>query len=200
MCVTRSIVANIALYLGLLGITLLSACQITSVTEQIGSETPEQITRQYIKNVQKQDWKSVSLLFHDESLREFKRSLLPIFIDNDASHFRDSLFGKITVAEVKKLDPHIFFSAFLKNVFAGRISGGINDKYQQVIGGIAEGVDLHHVLIRTATRVLGKEASHKDWQVISLKPEKNSKQVWRILVGDKLKRHAHFIKMKMLSF
>lgn len=187
--------------IGILGLMFLTACQITPSADNLPQiDTPEQITRQYLDNVKKQDWNAVSHLFHEESLKEFKTTLMPIFIDEDAKDFRHSLFGNITNEEVGKLDPQVFFRAFLKNIFSVQLSSRTNNKSLDVIGGVTDGDELYHVLIRTNILTAGKKTPLNDLQIITLKPEKNNKHVWRLVMGDKLKRHAHIIKMKLMSF
>lgn len=199
--VTKFSLTKAPLYIGLLCVTLLSACTNSALhSPSAYAETPEQVLQQYFDNVKKQDWQAVSLLFDKDSLTEFKNHLIPIFIDNDVKEFSHLLFGQMTAPEIKALDPPVFFSAFLKNVFSKRISQGIQGKAQQVIGGVFEGADLQHVLVRAGALASDKKTVHGDWSVISMKLEKNTEQVWRIVIGDKMKRHAHVVKMKLLSF
>jgi hypothetical protein len=112
--------------------------------------TPEDAARGYFLALKEHGASEVADHMHPAELVRFKEMLLPIYqaeFDSGRSELRDATFGKeSTLADVKKSDPKLFMSNFMKAIGAWT---GVQPTFDAVeVLGIVPEDQLMHVVTR----------------------------------------------------
>ena len=126
---------------------------------------------------------------HEDALKEFKQSLLPVFEREAArkqSLLLERIYGKgATLDQAKKASEKSFFQRAIQNV-AGLMK---NTQYKlhnsRVLGKVAEGNDIVHVMVKE-TATAGSYEMHTI-EVFSFRKTGDS---WRLLLSGKLANFA----------
>ena len=160
--------------------------------------TPEELSKTYFNLLSQQQWDEIAKLYDPASLREFRgtMSFLVEVPDETASQVLTSLFGEEATKEsVNALSDHAFFSSFLQGVMAhGARQGELEFKKVDVLGTIAEGDALHHVVVRTHIGV--GDMNMEAMEVLSFTKQDDR---WGLLMQGKLKGLAQRLKKALQS-
>ena len=147
---------------------------------------PEELTKAYFKMLSQQQWDEIAKLYDPVSLKEFREtmSFLAEVPDEAAARVLGGFFGPgATKASVQALSDQAFFSFFLRGIMAQAAQlGELDIRKVQVLGSVAEGDALRHVVARTKIG-LG-EMSLEAMEVISFKKQGDR---WAILMQGKFK-------------
>ena len=177
-----------------LSLALLCAGPVTAA-ELTVDMPPEQVAREAYRRMQTADWVAAAETFDPAALKRFRELLLPVLDavgvsgkEPPAGKKQDSasagalmlwvLFAPATsVEEIKALSDREVFARIMANTMSlasAKLEG------QQVIGSVAEGADMVHVVTRHVARV--ESASMTKVEAITLH---RTAQGWRLaLTGD----------------
>ena len=161
----------------------------TSAYAKSAAET----TQDYFNALKQKDYGSAATYFDPAALNDFRRMMGFMFelpAEQQQKIF-PAFFGQQATAEsVAKLSDTAFFAAFLGAVMAqAESAGGVNFDGMQVIGEVAEGPDLMHVVTRN--QVTAGEMKVETMEVVSFR--KDGKQ-WKALLSGKIKGMANQLR------
>ncbi|MGY0504109.1 hypothetical protein [Luteimonas sp. e5] len=144
------------------------------------TDTPESVVAAMNTSMMAGDWNAAAAWFDPQALQDFRAMLAPL-IETTPAEARAALLG--TLFDVESADALSgvsdaeFFASFMTGLM--RTSGGMVEA-AQIIGSVAEGDDLRHVVTRSTASAQGVRVSRMD--VVSLR---RTPQGWRALLkGD----------------
>lgn len=159
-----------------------------SVTCAYGQGASEMVA-EYFDVLQSQDYEKAATYFDPTALREFRQMLE--FISEipaaEQENILQAFFGPSASQEsVSKLSDSDFFGSFLRAIMAqASAAGEVNFDGLEILGEVAEGQDLLHVVTRNKVSV--GEIEVEAMEVISLRKAGDS---WRLLLSGKMKGMA----------
>ena len=160
------------------------------VQAQAAADTPEAVAGALFSRMQGGDMRGAAELFDPAALKEFHDMLGPVVEmladDGAASPAIGSLFGDASPKQLKSASDAEFFAAMLGGIL-GR--SGVKLESQQVIGSIAEGPDLRHVVTRNTASGMGLTIT--EMEVVSLRRVDGA---WRALLSGQMKGMADAIR------
>ena len=157
------------------------------------AETPESLAMSYFNLLKTRQWDNIGSLYDPGTLQEFRESMsfLGELPDESSSDVLSNFFGPGTTREsLKAMTDAQFFSGFLQGVLTQTAQLGQFDfKKIDVLGSIAEGDGIRHVVTRTSLEV--GDISLESMEVISFK---KTEAGWKILLQGKIKGIAQQIR------
>ena len=165
---------------------LLLALFVPSARAQAVADSPEAVAEAMYARMQAGDMRGVAALFDPAALKEFRGMMAPVvelLADQDApAEAFEPLLGKVAPGQLKSASDADFFATMLGGII-GR--SGARLESQQVIGSVAEGADLRHVLTRNTTSAMGM--TFTKMEVVSLHRVDGA---WRVLLNGDIKGMA----------
>jgi hypothetical protein len=160
------------------GLLAVSAMPAGAAGEPAAS--PESIARDMFAITQRGDFGAYAKLMHPEALAEFQRMFREIVAADKAGEFRSLLFGVSTVAEFDAMTPAIAFERMMTNLTATEpVVAELMRSYSgEVIGSVAEGGDLVHVVYRFSMGA--KSLTHSKVSALTLRKYEGE---WRLLLS-----------------
>jgi len=162
-----------------------------------GATAPE-TTAAFYAQLQKGDFEAAAGYFDPPALTEFRQSLNII---NEAppaaqQQFREAFFGAGATADsIAKLSDADFFSSFLRTALSqAEALGKVNFDNMEILGGVMEGPDVAHVVVRN--RVSVGEMEVEGMEVVSCKKRGDE---WKLLVSTQMKGLANQIRAALSS-
>ena len=170
-------------------------CIFISFSSTALSDTPEKLTEQYYQYIKNSDWESLANMMHDNALKEFKQSLLPMF-EQEATRKQSMLLERIygkgaTLDQARNSTDKIFFQQSIKNVVGLLRNTTYKVRDTRVLGNVAEGTDTVHVMVKETTTT----GSH-DTNTIEVFTFRNNKDGWKLMLSGKL---ANFVQTARFS-
>ena len=157
---------------------------------QAVADTPEAVAGAMYSRMQGGDMRGAAELFDPAALKEFHDMLGPVMgllaEDGDATPMLGPLFGGASPKQLKSASDGEFFAAMLNGIL-GR--SGVKLESQQILGSVAEGPDLRHVVTRNTASGLGMTMT--EMEVVSLRRVDGA---WRVLLSGQMKGMAEAIR------
>ncbi len=140
-----------------LALSLTFANTSSFAADLVATDTPETVLRESYRRMQASDWKATAETFDPAALKQFREMLMPILDaagESDASGGLLTMFfgADVTPESLKTKSDQEFFSGFVGSMM--RASGGSLEG-QDVLGGVAEGPDRMHVVVRSKAAAMG---------------------------------------------
>lgn len=157
----------------------------------VDTTKPEAVAAELYTRLKASDWKGAAALFDDGALKSFRGMLQPIADAASASDQGGSaaLFGEIKPEALKQASDAEFFAMFMGNMMSrlSSLGGGLGPS--QVIGSVAEGEDLRHVVTRTNAKAMG--ISVTKMEVVSMRRHGDA---WKVLLNGEMEGMAKAIQ------
>lgn len=157
----------------------------------VDTTKPEAVAAELYTRLKASDWKGAAALFDDGALKSFRGMLQPIA---DAASASDqeagaALFGGIKPEALKQASDAEFFALFMGNMMSrlSSLGGGLGPS--QIIGSVAEGEDLRHVVTRTNAKAMG--ISITKMEVVSMRRRGDA---WKVLLNGEMEGMAKAIQ------
>jgi hypothetical protein len=155
------------------------------------SDTPEAVIRESYRRMQAGDWTSAAETFDPAALKQFREMLAPIMsAAGDGSEGLGLLamfFGpEVTPEALKDMNDQDFFSGIVGNLI--RSSGGTLEG-QEVLGGVAEGADRMHMVVRNRAAAMGITLTQMEVVTLNKTPDG-----WRLALSGKMEGMAQALK------
>lgn len=173
------------------GILLLGAGGALSVAQATApalgaQEAPESATtvaREYLRGFEAAAWRATAQRIHPDALDRLRRTLRQMTRPESGRRLLEGLSGGRSEEEYFALDGGSLFVSVLR--LLGRESPGIvnamTDRDTEVVGSVAEGDSLRHVVYRLQWRLSGAE---EEMKVMTLTPDGRGR--WRVLRASEL--------------
>ncbi len=121
------------------------------------TDTPETVLRESYRRMQANDWAGTAETFDPAALKQLREMLMPILDATGDNSVSDGLlvlfFGADATPEsLKTKSDQEFFAGIVGSMMqasGGRLEG------QDVLGGVAEGPDLMHMVVRSKAAAMG---------------------------------------------
>jgi hypothetical protein len=173
--------AKTLLALSLIGTSLpILAAELTPI------DTPETVLRESYRRMQASDWNSAAETFDPAALKQFREMLAPILEASEGAGMLALFFDGQTAESLKAMSDQAFFAGMIANMM--KTSGGTLDS-QQVIGGVAEGADRMHMVVRSKASAMG--LSITQMEVVTLN---NTPDGWRLALSGKMEGMAQALQ------
>jgi hypothetical protein len=142
-------------------------------------ETPEQVAKTSMEFTVKGDWASFARLMHPEALAAARGMFRPIFDADKSGQFGEAFFGVKTPAEFDALSDVAAFEALMTNLTKNipLFTDVLKSAEFSIVGSVAEGTELVHVVYRTGAKAEGLTISKLS--VVSLRRHQGR---WRLLL------------------
>lgn len=172
-------------------LAMMLAPTVASAQSAVDTTKPEAVATELYTRLKASDWKGAAALFDDGALKSFRGMLQPIA---DAASASDqeagaALFGGIKPEALKQASDAEFFAMFMGNMMSrlSSLGGGLGPS--QVIGSVAEGEDLRHVVTRTNAKAMG--ISITKMEVVSMRRHGDT---WKVLLNGEMEGMAKAIQ------
>ncbi len=155
------------------------ACFLTVSAFAQTPESPEVVAKSYFAAMQAGNWDKCAGLLHPEALSSMKRTFAAIIKADESGGAGKAIFGLKNNAEYEQLTGAAIFER-LMNFISGAVPDmkmALASSTTTVLGKVAEGTDLVHVVCRSQIKMAGAEAS--EIEIISFK---KSGANWRALL------------------
>lgn len=132
-----------------MGRLVVAALSIVLFAQACGAQTPEEVAKAYMEGVEQEKWQDVSNLLAPEALLEFREMTSFYQQLPSAERMTKRFFGPDATPEtVAAMSDAEYFSAFLRTTLTRAKKVGLTFKEMKVIGSVAEGEKLIHVVVR----------------------------------------------------
>ncbi len=185
MLATKTIMPNVKQVICIAFLTTLAAVGHAE-------DSPSSAINQYFAFLEHQHWKEAAELFDPEALSDFRSTMSFIsgLPEKDRAGIYGNLFGPgVDEATVLKFTNAEFFGGILKLAMKPAISTGASFTNLVILGGVPEGENVRHVVIRHKGKVAGVEIEMTE--VISCKKTQNG---WRLIPNGNIKGLAAIIE------
>lgn len=146
-------------------------------------EPPERVARDYLRSIEGAAWRAAAQRLHPEALAGIRRTI-EILVDADRSgNLLERLSGERDAAGFLAVDDTTLFVSAMR-ALTEHVPGLVNamtDRDTDVIGPVAEGDSLRHVVYRLEWRLSG---ARPEMKVMSLAREEGAG--WRVLHAPEL--------------
>jgi hypothetical protein len=155
------------------------------------SDTPETVIRESYRRMQAGDWTAAAETFDPAALKQFREMLAPIMDavgdGSDGLGLLGMFFGpEATPETLKTMNDQEFFSGIVGNLI--RSSGGSLEG-QEVVGGVAEGADRMHMVVRSRAAAMGITLTQMEVVTLNKTPDG-----WRLALSGKMEGMAQALK------
>lgn len=183
----------------IVGLMIIAAMLLTAgLVWAQAQATPEAAVKAYMALLQKEKINEFVAVMHPDALADFKKMMMPVVKLAVAKKKEAKVMGLFkgvkTAAQLEKMPPPQVFAAFYKGLLAvmPSLTQALAGSKMEVLGHVAEGKDLAHVVYRT-TMSLGQVKAVKV-DVVSCRLYKGK---WMILLSSNLEGLSAQIKMQI---
>lgn len=156
------------------------------------ANTPQATVAAMNQAMERGDWKAAAAQFDPQALKDFRAMLMPV-IDAAPAAQRETMvktmFDIGSLDELKRASDGDFFASYMGGILS--LAGGklvSND----IIGEVAEGADVRHVVTRSRVAAQGIEMTKMD--VVSLR---RTPQGWRVQLKGDMTGMAELMKRRL---
>lgn len=166
-----------------LAVSFIFATASSSAADLTAGDTPETVLRESYRRMQANDWSAAAETFDPAALKQFREMLMPILEagdDNSIGVGLQALFfsADVTPESMKTMSDREFFSGIIGSMM--RASGGSLEG-QDVLGGVAEGPDRMHMVVRSKAAAMG--LSITKMEVVTMNKTATG---WRLALSGKM--------------
>lgn len=144
---------------------------------------PETVAEEYLRGIEATAWRATAQRIHPEALAEIRERMRILVESDTTSRALDRLSGGQTLEEFFSLNDGSLFVAAMRTL--ERESPGIinamSDRDSEVVGPVAEGDSLQHVVYRQQWRLSG---SNPEIEVMTLALDEQGR--WRVVRASEL--------------
>lgn len=148
-------------------------------------ETPADVAYRILHAQRQQEVDTLAALMHSEAVSEFKSLLAPAVVADTAGDVVRKFFDVGSAGEYEALDDRAVFRRFVRNLYQEipALRGVLSTLSGSVVGTVAEGDTLRHVVYRTTVGSQGLGVV--ETQVLTLKLDEGE---WRAVLPMELRR------------
>lgn len=153
-----------------------------ALAQSVRTASPEAMVEAMSRAMAAGDWTAAAASFDPQALKDFRALLMPVLERlpaDQAEAMAASVFSRQSVARLRNGSDAEFFAAFMAGMMA---MGGGRLEASQVIGSVAEGSDLRHVVVRNRASASG--LSMTKMEVVSVR---RTPEGWRVLLKGEMK-------------
>jgi hypothetical protein len=157
-------------------------------TNLTSADSPETVLRESYQRMKASDWAGAAETFDPAALKQFREMLAPVLEAGEGAGMRAVFFGADKTPEsLKTMSDQDFFSALIANMM-GLADGSLDG--QEVIGGVAEGPERMHMVVRSKASAMGITLTQME--VVTLNKTPNG---WRLALSGKMEGMAQAMKL-----
>ncbi len=166
----------------------LAVCAPLSAADLTPGDAPETVLRESYRRMQANEWPAAADTFDPAALKQFRDMLAPILDTGDGAGILAMLFGpEQTPDSLKAMSDQAFFAGLISSMM--RTSGGTLEG-QDVLGGVAEGSQRMHMVVRSKAAAMGITITQME--VVTLN---KTAQGWRLALSGKMEGMAQALQM-----
>lgn len=139
----------------------------------------ETVVERYVAATKAGDWAATSAWMHPEALARFREMMVPVFLADESGQVARMFLGTADPAAVEKLDDRQVFEQFFRATITAvpQFAEALAGAEMTVIGNVAEGPDVVHVVYRAKASMQG--ISIEQVQTMALKRYGDT---WRLML------------------
>jgi hypothetical protein len=169
-------------------LSLLSVCAPLYAADLKPDDSPETVLRESYRRMQANDWPAAADTFDPAALKQFRDMLAPILDAGEGAAVLPMLFGPAqTPDSLKTMSDQAFFAGLISSMM--RSSGGTLEG-QDVVGGVAEGPERMHMVVRSKAAAMG--ITMTQMEVVTLN---KTAEGWRLALSGKMEGMAQALQM-----
>ncbi len=154
--------------------------------------SPETVATEAYARMRAGDWAAAAEAFDPEALRGFRGMFLPLLEGKGGDGLAVAFFGEgKTAAEVAKMSDSEFFAGFIRSV-AGGLGGMVSLGEQQILGGVPEGANRTHLVVRARAEAMGMRITQMEVVTLNRTP-----QGWRLAMSGEMEGLAQMMQKMM---
>jgi hypothetical protein len=176
-------------------VVLCALVSLPSFAADAPAAKPEDVARQMMTLTKQADWPAYAKLMHPDALKEFKRMFGEMMTSEGTKELGRMFFDTPDAAAYNAVAPDVLFVRFMTNLTKNvpQFAEALKSSEGKVIGGVAEGEDVMHVVYRGSAAAEGISVSRVN--AITLRKHEGQ---WRVLlsgeiggIADRLKQLAN---------
>lgn len=149
--------------------------------------SPEAVLQESFRRMQANEWVAAADAFDPAALKQFREMLAPIVEAEDGAGVVAMFFGdEATPASLKAMNDQAFFAGMMSTIMS--VSGGTLES-QEVLGGVPEGADRMHMVVRSKAAAMGLSITQMEVVTLNKTP-----QGWRLALSGKMEGMAQALK------
>lgn len=149
--------------------------------------SPEAVLQESYRLMQASDWAAAADVFDPAALKQFREMLAPLLESDDGVGAMAMFFGDDRSAEsLKSMSDQAFFAGMMASIM--KTSGGTLQG-QDVLGGVAEGPDRMHMVVRSKAAAMGMTITQMEVVTLNKTP-----QGWRLALSGQMEGMAQALK------
>ena len=156
-------------------------------------ESPKELAEAYFSLLKKSNWTETAELFDPTALKQFREMtafLTELAVEEAEGHLRHFFGADATRESVREMSDAEYFSAFMQAVMGQAVQAGqLNFEKVEVIGAVAEGDDVRHVVARIYISV--GELKVESMEVLTCNRTADG---WKLALQGKMKGMAEQLK------
>lgn len=166
-----------------LALAMLCLAPAAQAQQAVDTTRPEAVVAEMSARMRAGDWAAAAALFDDEALRSFRGMMAPLLASTPETEagFAKAL-GVADIAALAQSTDAEFFAAFMRGLMA-RSQAKL--EAPQILGGVAEGADVRHVVMRNRVSAMGM--SMTKMEVVSLR---RRGEAWKVLLSGEIEGMA----------
>ncbi|MFZ5638952.1 MAG: hypothetical protein ACOY82_20475 [Pseudomonadota bacterium] len=176
-----------------LTLTLTAAWSLSASAAALTPDmTPEAVATEAYARMRAGDWAAAAEAFDPEALRGFRGMFQPLLDGKGGDGLAAAFFGTgRTTAEVAKMNDAEFFAGFIRSV-AGGMGGMVSLGEQRVLGGVPEGDNRTHLVVRAHAEAMGLRITQMEVVTLNRTP-----QGWRLAMSGEMEGFAQMMQKMM---
>ncbi|MBP6750585.1 MAG: hypothetical protein KA144_13185 [Xanthomonadaceae bacterium] len=149
--------------------------------------TPEAVLHESFRRMKAGEWTSAADAFDPAALTQLRDMLAPILESEDGAGVATMFFGDgASPASLKSMSDQAFFAGLMSSIM--QTAGGSLES-QEVLGGVAEGPDRMHMVVRNKAAAMGLSITQMEVVTLNKTP-----QGWRLALSGKMEGMAQALK------
>ena len=149
--------------------------------------SPEAVLQESFRRMQTSEWAAAADAFDPAALKQFREMLAPLLESDDSASVMAMFFGDdVSAASLKSMSDQAFFAGLMSTIM--QTSGGRLES-QDVLGGVAEGPDRMHMVVRSKAAAMGLSITQMEVVTLNKTP-----QGWRLALSGKMEGMAQALR------
>jgi len=150
--------------------------------------SPEAVLQESFRRMKASEWAAAADAFDPAALEQFREMLAPILESDDGAGVMAMFFGdSVSPESLKSMSDQAFFAGLMGTPHANL--GGTLES-QEVLGGVAEGPERMHMVVRSKAAAMGLSITQMEVVTLNKTP-----QGWRLALSGKMEGMAQALKL-----
>lgn len=150
-------------------------------------DSPEAVLQESFRRMKASEWSAAADAFDPAALKQFRQMLAPIIESDDSAGVVAMFFGdEATPASLKSMSDQAFFAGMMSSIMQ-TMNGALES--QEVLGGVAEGPDRMHMVVRNKAAAMGLSITQMEVVTLNRTP-----QGWRLALSGEMEGMAQALK------